>query len=62
MSEERKLEVIDPNGWRKEYLLEKTVIFIGSDPTSDIPLQVEHGSGIAARHLQLIAVPDVHRK
>lgn len=59
MSDDRKLEVIDPNGWRKEYPLEKTVIFIGSDPASDIPLRVDPGAGIAARHLQLIAVPDV---
>lgn len=59
MSDDRKLEVIDPNGWRKEYPLEKTVIFIGSDPTSDIQLKVDPGAGIAARHLQLIAVPDV---
>ena len=58
MSETTKLEVIDPDGWKKEYSLQKAVIFIGSDPNNDIPLGFEHGGGIAPRHIQLIAVPD----
>ncbi len=52
------LEVTDPTGWRKEYSLEKAIVFIGSDLNNDISLDVKHGAGISPRHLQLIAVPD----
>jgi hypothetical protein len=53
---ENRLEVIAPDGWKKEYVLQKPVIFIGSDPGNDIALAADDPT-IAPRHLQLITDP-----
>lgn len=55
MSQQDKLEVIDKEGWRRTYPLQKSIIHIGSDARNDIILESGRGSGVSARHLQLIA-------
>ncbi len=51
------VEVIDRGGWRREFLLSKNLVHIGSDPSNDIVLGAERGAGVAPRHLQLLALP-----
>ena len=51
------IEVVDKNGWRKTFPLERNLVHIGSDLRNDIVLEPQHGSGVAPRQLQLIAVP-----
>ncbi len=52
-----RVEVIDRDGWRKEYPLNQAIFHIGSDPRNHIVLEGGRGAGIEARHAQLIAVP-----
>ncbi len=56
MSLQNSVEIIDGNGWHKEFPLDKNLIHIGSDPRNDIVLETGRGAGVALRHLQLIAV------
>jgi hypothetical protein len=49
-----KLEITDRDGWYKEFELGKNLIYIGSDPSSDIALSASRGAGVAPRHLQLV--------
>jgi hypothetical protein len=56
MSDDNVIEVIDRDGWRKVFPLEKAIIYVGSDARNDIVLDATHGSGVARRHLQLISV------
>lgn len=51
-----RVEVIDRDGWRKEYPLGQAILHIGSDSRNDIVLEGGRGAGIEARHAQLIAV------
>ena len=62
MNQIGKLEVIDKNGWQKIYLLEKNIVYIGSQRRSenDIVLEQEHGGGVASLHVQLIAANGDH--
>ena len=57
MNQESRVEVIDSNGWRKEFPLRSGIMHIGSDARNDIVLEPWRGTGVAPRHLQLIAVP-----
>ncbi len=50
-----RVEVIDREGWRKEYLLNRAIFHIGSDSRNDIVLEAGRGAGIEPRHAQLIA-------
>ena len=50
-----RVEVIDREGWRKEYPLDRAILHIGSDSRNDIVLEGGRGAGIEARHAQLIA-------
>lgn len=50
-----RIEVTDREGWRKEYLLNKAILHIGSDNRNDIVLEATRGAGIEPRHAQLIA-------
>jgi hypothetical protein len=50
------LEVIDRQGWRRAYPLEKAIVHIGSAPTNDIVLEPERGAGVSSRHAQLIRI------
>ncbi|MFQ5409140.1 MAG: FHA domain-containing protein [Anaerolineales bacterium] len=57
MAELARLEVINRDGWRREYPITKNILHIGSDPHNDIVLEPAYGSGVAPRHLQLIPIP-----
>jgi hypothetical protein len=52
-----RVEITDREGWRKEFPLDRPLLYVGSDPRSDVVLDVQRGGGVAARHLQLIALP-----
>lgn len=52
---QNRVEVIDRDGWRKEYLLEKAILHIGSDARNDIVLENGRAAGIEPRHAQIIA-------
>jgi len=58
MEDTNYVEVTDKSGWRKLYSLEKTIIYVGSDPQNDIVLDTIHGQGVAPRHLQLVMAGD----
>ena len=55
MSQPGAVEVVDRDGWRKEFTLQKTLVYIGSDPRGDVVLDNLRGAGVSPRHLQLIA-------
>jgi hypothetical protein len=57
MNPGNSVEIIDRDGWRKVFPLEKRLLFIGSEAGSDILLSPSRGGGVAPRHLQLIALP-----
>jgi hypothetical protein len=57
MNEYSAIEIVDKEGWRKSFTLDKAITFIGSGPGNDIVLQSWRGSGVAARQLQVIARP-----
>jgi hypothetical protein len=54
MAQESKIEVINKYGWRKEFALEKPIVYIGSDERNDIVLFDGGQSAIAPRHAQLL--------
>lgn len=58
MARESRLEVINREGWQKQYPLTKNLIHIGSDARNDIVLEEKHGGGVAGLHLQLIAAAE----
>lgn len=49
------LEVVDSDGWRKKYPLEKNIVYIGRHPRNDIVLEGDRGTHVADLHAQLIA-------
>jgi hypothetical protein len=49
-----RIEIADSEGWRKEFVLSKRIVYIGSDARNDIVLSPARGSGVEHRHLQLI--------
>jgi hypothetical protein len=49
------VEIVDRDGWRRIYPLQKAIVHIGSAPGNDITLDGTRGTGVAARHVQLIA-------
>ena len=53
-----RIEIIDRDGWRKDFPLEKTLLHLGSDGRNDIVLDGRRGAGVALRQLQLIALTD----
>jgi hypothetical protein len=54
MNRHIQIKVIDRDGWHKVYPLQKNIIYIGSDPRSDLVLAPERGAGVAALHAQLL--------
>ncbi len=52
------VQITDREGWRKEFPLDRRLVHIGSAGGNDIVLDTMHGSGVAPRHLQLIAGAD----
>jgi hypothetical protein len=51
-----RIVITDRDGWRKEFELNKNLIYIGSDPGDDLSLSASRGAGVAPRHLQLVSV------
>jgi hypothetical protein len=56
MTQQSTLEVTDRDGWRKEFPLRKSLMYVGSAPGNDITLEPGRGGGVASRHLQIIAI------
>lgn len=54
MAQENKIEVINKLGWRKEFVLEKSIVQIGRDERNDVILDDGMESDISARHAQLL--------
>ncbi len=54
MSNENRIEVVNPEGWRKEFSLRRSIAYVGSQPGSDIVLS---GPEVAPRHLQFVPSP-----
>lgn len=57
MTPGNSIEIIDSDGWRKEFPIDKPLVHLGSDARNDIALNPARGEGVAARHLQLLALP-----
>lgn len=57
MNQQNRVEIVDGNGWRKEFPLDKNLLHIGSDARNDVVLEPWRGTGVAQRNLQLIAIP-----
>ena len=57
MDTDNRIEITDKDGWRKEFQLQKRLIYIGSDPRNDIVLNAYRGGGVLPRHLQLVFAP-----
>ncbi len=53
-----RVEIIDKDGWRKDYPLQRSICLIGSAPGSDVLLDRRHGGGVEPRHLQIIHLPN----
>ncbi len=58
MSEERYLEIIDRDGWRKEFPLTGRLAHVGSGPSNTVVLDASRGSGVSPRHIQFIFLED----
>lgn len=54
----RTIEIIDGDGWRKVYPLDKSIIYIGTAYDNDIILGVSRGGDVAPRHAQLTVLPN----
>lgn len=54
MPQENKIEVINKLGWRKEFVLEKSIIQIGRDERNDVVLDDGLESDVSSRHAQLL--------
>ncbi len=51
-----RITVTDRDGWRKEFTIQKSIVYIGSDPANDIVLDGARGAGVAPRQLQLLTL------
>ncbi len=51
------IQVIDRDGWRKQFPIERNLVHIGSSPHNDVPLDVSRGGGVSARHIQILSNP-----
>ncbi len=56
MTDGNVVDVVDRDGWHKEFPLAKAIVSIGSDPRNDVVLERTRGGGVSPRHLQLISV------
>jgi hypothetical protein len=54
MAQESKIEVINRFGWRKDFVIDKPIVQIGSDSRNDIVLADGIDTSIAPRHAQLV--------
>ncbi|RMF02646.1 MAG: hypothetical protein D6768_07740 [Chloroflexi bacterium] len=60
MNQQTKLEIINHDGWRKEFSLTKGIVHIGSADTNDVVLNDRYGSGVAPLQVQLITTTNGH--
>ncbi len=51
-----RITITDRDGWRKEFTVQKSIVYIGSDPGNDIVLDGARGTGVAPRQLQLLTL------
>jgi len=56
MALQGRARVTDRDRWQHEFALDKALLYIGSAPGNDIVLPVDRGTGVAARHVQLVAL------
>ncbi len=61
MSLQIKLHVTDKEKWCKEFVVEKSIIHIGSAMGNDVVLDPIRGKGVSPRHVQVIAPSDGSR-
>jgi hypothetical protein len=54
MAQENRIEVVNKFGWRKDFVLEKSIIQIGRDSRNDVVLDDGAENEVAARHAQLL--------
>ncbi|NJN84533.1 MAG: hypothetical protein HC802_21120 [Caldilineaceae bacterium] len=54
MAQESKIEVINPFGWRKEFVLQKGIIHVGSNDRNDIVLVGGDAEQVQPRHAQIL--------
>ncbi len=52
-----RVEISDKDGWRKEFPLSKSLLYVGSGPDVDVRLDPNRGGGVMPRHLQLVTLP-----
>ncbi len=51
------LEVRDRDGWTRRFVVEKSLVYIGSAPGNDLVLESSRGVGVDPRHAQLLSWP-----
>ncbi|NLE44891.1 MAG: hypothetical protein GX620_09235 [Chloroflexi bacterium] len=51
------IEVVDRQGWRKTFRVDKAIVRIGSESGNDIVLEPWRGAGLSSHHMQLICLP-----
>jgi len=54
MLRKNRLEVIDPDGWQKDFMIEQAIVYIGTAEDNDLILQGGEGRGVSPHHLHLI--------
>ncbi len=57
MAQRGTVEIIDKAGWHKTFPLMKSIVYIGSDARNDVAVESWHGTGLQARHLQMVPSP-----
>ena len=55
MAAPARIDVINRDGWRREFPVTKSIIHVGSDPNNDIVLDPAYGAGVSPRHLIPVA-------
>lgn len=58
MNQRIEIDVIDKDGWKKTFPVEKNIFHIGSIAANEIVLEAKHGAGVSPRHAQLIALQE----
>ncbi len=53
-----KFTITDRQGWTRDYSINKSIAHIGSDTHNEIVLDANRGSGVAARHVQVLNPPN----
>lgn len=56
-----KVLITDREGWQRELVVRKQLVYIGSDPKNDVVLDARRGTGVDARHAQLFVTAAGYR-